>query len=138
MTMAVSVSTFFWKPMGNSLDAYRSVIGMFYYCSRISCKCVLVSADSHRNILLILCILILHKEVELSLELLSKLGGELDRSISGPGFSSTLLIIKMKWRTYFFVHCSSPFSSVLYICFILTCTYTCVFVDARRLLLYDI
>jgi hypothetical protein len=38
-------------------------------------------------------------EMELSLELLSKLSGELDRSVSGPGFSSTLPIIKMKWRT---------------------------------------
>ena len=36
---------------------------------------------------------------KLLLELLSKLGGELDRSVSGPGFSLTLLIIKMKWRT---------------------------------------
>jgi hypothetical protein len=139
----------FWNPMGNSLEAYRSVIGMFYNCSRISSKCVLVQADSYRNILLtnlrcsflfvsllvlqslnpnvnvvfllfvlhfilmignvelnpgpsrcdsvitrisnssancwtkfvlflILRILILHKEMELSFELLSKLGGELD------------------------------------------------------------
>ena len=48
---------------------------------------------------LILRILILHKEMELSLALLAKLGGELDRSVSGLGFSSTLPIIKMKWRT---------------------------------------
>jgi hypothetical protein len=38
--------------MGNSLEAYRSAIGMFYNCSRISSKCVLVQADSYRNILL--------------------------------------------------------------------------------------
>jgi hypothetical protein len=52
MTVAVSVSIFFWNPMGNSLEAYRSAIGMFYNCSRISSKCVLVQADSYRNILL--------------------------------------------------------------------------------------
>ena len=50
--MAVSVSTFFCNPMGNSLEVYRSAIGMFYNCSRISCKCVLVQADSYRNMLL--------------------------------------------------------------------------------------
>ena len=38
--------------MGNSLEAHRSAIGMFYNCSRISSKCVLVQADSYRNILL--------------------------------------------------------------------------------------
>ena len=38
--------------MGNSLEAYRSAIGMLYNCSRISCKCVLVQTVSHRNILL--------------------------------------------------------------------------------------
>jgi hypothetical protein len=38
--------------MGNSLEAYRSAIDMLYNCSGISCKCVLVQADSHRNILL--------------------------------------------------------------------------------------
>jgi hypothetical protein len=52
MAMAVSVSIFFWNPMGNSLEAYRSAIDMLYNCSGISCKCVLVQADSHRNILL--------------------------------------------------------------------------------------
>ena len=52
MTVAVSVSIFFWNPMGNSLEAYRSAIGMFYNCSRISSKYVLVQADSYRNILL--------------------------------------------------------------------------------------
>ena len=52
MTVAVSVSIFFWNPMGNSLEAYRSAIGMFYNCSRISSKCVLVQVDSYRNILL--------------------------------------------------------------------------------------
>jgi hypothetical protein len=36
MTVAVSVSIFFCNPMGNSLEAYRSAIGMFYNCSR--CK----------------------------------------------------------------------------------------------------
>jgi hypothetical protein len=102
MAMAISVATFLWNPMGNSIEAYRSAIDMFYNCSRISCTCVLVQTDSHRNILLtnircsllfvsllvlptakcwtkfvlflILCILILHKEMELSLALLSKLG----------------------------------------------------------------
>ena len=38
--------------MGNSLEAYKLAIDMFYNCSRISYKCVLVQADSHRNILL--------------------------------------------------------------------------------------
>jgi len=53
MTVAVYVFIFFWNPMGNSLEAYRSAIGMFYNCSRISSrKCVLVQADSYRNILL--------------------------------------------------------------------------------------
>jgi hypothetical protein len=52
MTVAVSVSIFFWNPMGNSLEACRSAIGMFYNCSRISSKCVLVQADSYWNILL--------------------------------------------------------------------------------------
>ena len=35
---------------------------------------------------------------------------------------------------YIFFHCPLPLSSVLYISFILTCTYTCVFVDERRFL----
>ena len=38
--------------MGNSLEGYRSAIGMLYNCSRISSKCVLVLADSNKNILL--------------------------------------------------------------------------------------
>ena len=38
--------------MGNSLEGYRSALGMFYNYSRISSKCVLVLADSHRHILL--------------------------------------------------------------------------------------
>ena len=50
--VAVSLSIFFWNTMGNSLEAYRSAIGMFYNCSRISSKCVLVRADSYRHILL--------------------------------------------------------------------------------------
>ena len=38
--------------MGNSLEGYRSALGMFYNCSRISSKCVLVLANSHIHILL--------------------------------------------------------------------------------------